>query len=277
MAEIDEALDQIRKSKDSLASLLQEISSFFVFDQDLDRTEENLKALRAKVSLHADGAKRVVEANRKSYPQAVEVSQELTNLELIKESVQNAMEDKEREFKKARTIRTDYASDVLDLQSWIKEAELRIQDRSIEPQMLHDNLQEVQSEIASASDKLERLVKNGETIVENSRDEEEKSIVKRTMDDLRDQLQQVKSWLEEKKQQVGETLDAWQRFLSLYQAVMAWVDERKVFLKEPLHLSTLHEARQKLHDYSVSTTKRTRRRLVHWGWLCFRTPPKVAR
>ncbi|CAG9835637.1 unnamed protein product [Diabrotica balteata] len=36
----------------------------------------------------------------------------------------------------------------------------------------------------------------------------------------------------------------------LYQAVMQWVAEKKVFLKDPLRLSTLTEAKQKLHEYS---------------------------
>ena len=52
--------------------------------------------------------------------------------------------------------------------------------------------------------------------------------------------------------QIGETLDSWQKFMTLYKAVMSWVEEKQTFLTEPLQLSNLTQARQKLHDYSVS-------------------------
>lgn len=180
-----------------------------------------------------------------------DVSQELTNLELLTETLLNAMEEKNREFKKARTIRSDYITDVDEIQRWIKEAELKIQDRSIEPHILNEHLQEILSEIGNVGDRCKKLLKNGKIIIENTRNNDEKEIVQTTMDNLTEQLQQLRSMLDEKKQQVGETLDAWQRFLALYQAVLTWVQEKKLFLEEPLQIGTLHEARQKLHDYSV--------------------------
>lgn len=181
-----------------------------------------------------------------------DVSQQLSSLELLSETISNAMDEKNREFKRAKTIRSDYNSDVDIIQNWISIAETKIQDRSIEPQLLKEHLQEVQSEIGSQMDRLEKLTKNGKTIIDKTKDDEEKILVQKTIDTLTEQLQQVKIWLEEKKSQVGDSLDAWQRFLTLYQQVMSWVEEKRQFLVEPLHLSTLHEARQKLHDYSVS-------------------------
>lgn len=161
------------------------------------------------------------------------------------------MEEKNREFKKARTIRTEYLQDVEEVQNWIKEAEIKIQDRSIEPQILHEHLQKIQSEISGISDRLDKLAKNGKTIAEKTRDEKEGQVIRSTVTDLTEQFQRVKSWLDEKRQQIGETLDAWQRFLVLYKAVMSWVEEKKVFLQEPLYIGTLQEAKQKLHDYNV--------------------------
>lgn len=175
----------------------------------------------------------------------------LDQLELLTEAIANAMEEKNREFKKARTIRTDYNNEVDEVQSWIKDAELKVQDRSIEPQILQENLQQIQSEIGNVSDRLEKLVKNGKIIIDKTKDEEEKELVQSTINTLTEQLQLVRTWLEEKRQLVGETLEAWQRFLALYKAVMVWVEEKRIFLQEALYISTLGEARQKLHDYSV--------------------------
>ena len=50
---------------------------------------------------------------------------------------------------------------------------------------------------------------------------------------------------------IGDTLDAWQRFLNLLESVKAWTAEKRVFLQEPLRLSSLNQARQKLHEYAV--------------------------
>jgi hypothetical protein len=40
--------------------------------------------------------------------------------------------------------------------------------------------------------------------------------------------------------------------MTLYTMVKSWVDEKQTFLLEPLQLSSLTQARQKLQDYTVS-------------------------
>lgn len=50
------------------------------------------------------------------------------------------MEEKDREFKRARTVRHEYTQDVGEVQSWIQKAELKVQDRSVEPLQLKEYL-----------------------------------------------------------------------------------------------------------------------------------------
>lgn len=256
LAEIVGVLSDISDNAKALVEIHREIKEFYVFGEDLENTEEGLKKLTAEVQNHISAAKQLIGRTRKrynEYQQLVpsDVSQELTNLELLTETISGAMDEKEREFKKARTVRTDYLSDVETVQLWIKDAELKVQDRSVEPQLLNEHLQQVQSEIGSIADRLEKLIKNGKTIIEKTKDAEEKEIIQSTINTLTEQLQQIRTWLDERKQQVSDTIDAWQRFLHLYQLVMNWVVEKNAFLQEPLYISTLQEARQKLHDYSV--------------------------
>lgn len=256
LAEIVGVLSDISDNAKALVEIHREIKEFYVFGEDLENTEEGLKELTAKVQNHISSAKQLISGIRKKYNEyqqlvPSDVSQELTNLELLTETISGAMDEKEREFKKARTVRTDYLSDVETVQLWIKDAELKVQDRSVEPQLLNEHLQQVQSEIGSITDRLEKLIKNGKTIIEKSKDAEEKEIIQSTINTLTEQLQQIRTWLDERKQQVSDTIDAWQRFLHLYQLVMNWVVEKNAFLQEPLYISTLQEARQKLHDYSV--------------------------
>lgn len=256
LEEIEKVFTDIKELGKLLIDIQKEVVDLFVFGENISQTETALKSLNNKVDKLIQKTKNLIIQVRDKYTKAQQlvpsdVSQQLSSLELLSETISNIMEEKDREFKRAKTIRTEYLSDVEEIQTWIRKAELKVQDRSIEPQALKDHLQQIQSEIGTITDRLEKLIKNGKIIIEKSRDDEEKALIQSTINTLTDQLQQVRSWLDEKKQQVGDCLDAWQRFLTLYQAVMVWVEEKKVFLAEPLKLSTLHEARHKLNDYSV--------------------------
>ncbi|XP_066252950.1 muscle-specific protein 300 kDa isoform X4 [Euwallacea similis] len=255
LATIEKALRDVTQKKSELVDLKSEIIDFYVFDEDLSRTEKDLRKLSSQVQSRINDARQLSADLRSKYQAAQnlvpsDIAQELNQLELLTEGVVTAMEDKEREFKKARTIRTDYLTDVEELQNWIKDSELKIQDRSVTPQQLHERLQQIYSEIGSITDKLDKVVKNGKTIIEKSRKQDEKDIVQSTIDNLTDQISQVKSSLEEKRDQVGDILDAWQRFLALYQQVIQWTEERRIFLQEPLNVSSLQDVKQRLHDYN---------------------------
>lgn len=257
LEDIEKVFTDISDLGKSLINIQKEVVDFFVFGEHISETEHNLQNLNSKVENLIQKAKNLITQVREKYIQSQQlvpsdVQQQLSSLELLSETISNIMEEKDREFKRARTIRTEYLSDVEEIQTWIRKAELKVQDRSIEPQQLKEHLQQIQSEIGNIADRLEKLIKNGKTIIEKTKDDEEKVLIQSTINTLTEQLQQVRSWLDEKKQQVGDCLDAWQRFLTLYQAVMSWVQEKRVFLAEPLKLSSLQEARHKLNDYSVS-------------------------
>lgn len=187
-----------------------------------------------------------------STSKSVEVERHIAILEILSEKVLAAMEDKENEAKRARTVRYEYHRDVEQVQSWICQAEGRVQDRSLEPQTLKEFLQELQHEIGNITDQMERVSRHGTMICQRSRDEHEQQLVSTTLANLTDQLQQVRSWLEEKKHQVGDSIDSWQRFLQLHSQILNWVDEKKAFLAEPLHLTSLVQARQKSQDYTLA-------------------------
>lgn len=260
LEDIQKVFTDITDLGQHLINIQKEVVDFFVFGENIASTERDLQNLSSKVDGLINRAKNLITEVRDKYNKSQQlvpsdVSQQLASLELLSETISNVMEEKNREFKRARTVRTEYLSDVDEIQGWIRKAELKVQNRSIEPQELKEHLQQIQSEIGSITDRLEKLIKNGKIIIEKTRDDEEKTLIQSTINTLTEQLQQVRSWLDEKKQQVGDCLDAWQRFLTLYQTVMAWVEEKKVFLVEPLQLSSLQQARQRLNDYSVSYRK----------------------
>lgn len=260
-----EALENIEREIERLRKRLNETresaSNLYVYGVDQDATELELGELRSQVEDLVDTAKKFsgsIKARYQASQQQVpsDITQHLTALELCAEATAQTMEEKQREQKRARTVRSDYLADVDEVQAWIRQAELKVQDRSVEPAILREHLRQIQNELGTISDKLERLTRNGQTIVKNTRDDAEKELINSTIGNLTEQLAQVRSWLEEKKQIVGDTLDAWQRFLTLYEAVKTWTDEKRQFLVEPLKLSTLQQARQRLHEYSVCEGER---------------------
>ncbi|XP_025834538.1 nesprin-1 isoform X2 [Agrilus planipennis] len=253
--ELESCFERIFAAKRDIGDVLRQAENLYVFGEDLGTTEKLLNSLQQTAKSRINKAKEVISDIRNYYQTnhhlvPSDLTKEITNLELLTEVLTNTMDDKEREFKKARTVRTDYNSDKSILTTWLKDAELKIEDRSVEPHILHEYIQEIQSEIGTMMDRLENLMKNGNGIIEKTRNDEEKGMITTTINDLSDQMHKLKSSLEEKRQQVRETMDAWQRFLTLYKAVMEWVAEKKIFLKKPLRINQLQDAKQFLHDYS---------------------------
>jgi len=108
----------------------------FSFLQDLN---EKAQGFKKHLRLLADETTQRFAQLGQAKP--AEVDRQVAILELLSEKVLAAMEDKETDAKRARTIRYEYQRDVENVQSWICQAEGRVQDRSLEPQTLRDFLQ----------------------------------------------------------------------------------------------------------------------------------------
>ncbi|KZC10894.1 Nesprin-1 [Dufourea novaeangliae] len=271
-----EAFESTEREIEHLRKRLNEArdraSSLHVFGPDQDATEEQLEELRTTVEDLLDTAKKFAGSTKARYQASQQLvpsdlAQHLTGLELCAEATAQVMEEKQREQKRARTVRSDYLTDLDEVQAWIRQAELKVQDRSVEPGPLKEQLKQVQDELGTITDKLERLTRNGRTIAENTRDDTEKQLIDSTVHNVTEQLNQVRNWLDERKQVVADTIDAWQRFMTLYEAVKAWTEEKKQFLVEPLKLITLVQARQRLHEYStaVKSCKQINKNLSDMG------------
>lgn len=230
-----------------------------------DRTVADSKALSQSTRAQYLAEQQLVPAD---------IAQELTTLELHSERLHAAMEDKTKEFKIARTVRTEYLTGVDAIQQWLQQAELRIQDRTMEPLQLKETLNRIAHDIAGIQERLEGVRANGSQIIARSRSEDEKQLVRTTIDQLAAQLGQVMAWLDEKKHQVGDTLDAWTRFMNLYQIIMQWSRDKRAFIAEPMRITTLYEARQHLHEYSVGIVEGCCRRF-YFMLFFYRMPSRV--
>lgn len=105
-----------------------------------------LQSLRERSLSCKEGVRALAQAASQRFAQLdqakpAEVDKHVAILELLSEKVLAAMEEKENEAKRARTVRYEYHRDVEQVQTWICAAEGRVQDRNLEPQTLKEFLQ----------------------------------------------------------------------------------------------------------------------------------------
>lgn len=251
---IEKVFGKISDLQDRINSLLEEIGELYVFGDDQQQVEAKLNQLKTRVVQAIADSNQLVQQTQQDYNKSQgfvpsDVAQELTALEFAMERLQATMNDKERDFKRAKTVRSEYLNGVDYIQTWLHQAELRIQDRSVQPTQFRESLNKIAQELTDVQDKLENVKQNGHVIIEKSRNDDEKDLIQNTVDQLVQQVEQLRSLLDEKRHQVGNSLDAWSRFMQLYQIVMKWAAEKKTFLALPLNVTTLPEARQKMNEY----------------------------
>ena len=154
--------------------------------------------------------------------------------------------------------------DVEEVQFWISRSETKIQDRTLEPQALKNNLNEIQSEITTVSEQLDRLLTNGKVITDKTDNQQEKELVLSTTTNLSEQIASLKQLIQDKKHAANDAVDAWQRFLQFHSLLVSWCQEKDSFLTEPFSFTNLSAAKLKLQDYnnSIKSTKTANKNLA---------------
>ena len=132
----------------------------------------------------------------------------------------------------------------------MSKSEAKIQDRNLEPHSLKNNLNEIQSEITSISEQLDRILSNGKIISEKTDNHQERDLTTSTTSNLSDQIASLKQLIQDKKNAANDAIDAWQRFLQVHAAMTTWCGEKEAFLDKPFSFTNLSAAKLKLQDYN---------------------------
>lgn len=255
----DELLEKISDLHNQISLLIEKITDLYVYGDSQDAIQTDLDQRQLSVNRISDESRTLTQEIQDSYSKQqgfvpTDIAEELKSLELSAEHMKGIMADKEREFKRAKTVRSEYLNGVDYIQVWLQQAELRIQDRTLEPIRLKDIISDVQNELATVYEKLETTKQCAIIIVNNSQSNEEKILIQSTVDQLEKQIEQIHIDLEEKKNQLHDSLDAYARFMKLYEIVMKWATEKRDFIAISLNVTTLNEARQKMNEYMVCKT-----------------------
>lgn len=242
---------------DRLVRLQRTVGQIVVWQQDHSDTEVKLQSLRDELEetctaareLHTQARKQLTELGQ-LLPQ--DTQQKLSSTELTAEKLLQQLEDMEGEHKRAKNVRYEFQVDVEEVQFWISRSETRIQDRSLGPHGLKDNLNQIQGEVPAVTEKVDNLVENGKVICEKSDNQQEKELVTSTTTNLTEQLGSLKVLIDDKKNAANDAIDAWARFLAMHATVTQWSQEKEAFLQEPLSFTSLAAAKLRLQDYQAA-------------------------
>jgi len=251
---VDKRADELH---DKIMKLNRALTAIKVWYQDHAETEEKLMELRSDIEACSSLARELHHTTRKKLSDLgqslpPDTGDKLANIELMAEKSLTDLEECETEHKRARNVRYDFQVDVEEVQFWISRSESKIQDRSLEPHALKNNLNEIQSEINGISEQLDNLLSNGKIITEKTDNHQEKELVLSTTTNLSEQIAQLKQLIQDKKNAANDAIDAWQRFLQFHAALKAWCEEKESFLNEPFTFTNLSSAKLKLQDYNTA-------------------------
>lgn len=251
---------QIASTQQQLNNLHSEVQDIHAFDPQL--TEETLTNLEQRITACVKDCSKLIEDSKKVYlaKQNIvpsDLAKEFSNLDSLAERVRSQMEGRSKEFKRARTVRSEYLNGVDAIRSWLQSAEVQVLDHTTAPEVAKDLLQRISQELTGIYERFNLVKSNGQVCMDNCRpnrkgDSDEKLLIKSTIDQLTQQLGQMRAWIDERKQQVGDCLDTWARFMNLYNLVMAWVAEKRQFIDQSIILRTLPEARSKANEYMAA-------------------------
>lgn len=263
LAHFDQLLETISNLHSQINLLAEKITDLYVYGDDQSATQTELDEFERSVNEVCSESQSQIQQIQDTYSKQqgfvpIDISQELKSLELAGENIKRIMADKDREFKRAKTVRSEYLTGVDSIHVWLQQAELRIQDRTMEPIRLKEIITDVQKELATVYEKLDTVKQCAMIIVDNSHNSDEKRLIQNTVDQLEKQIEQLRTELEEKKHQLHDSMDAYTRFMKLYEIVMKWATEKREFINTSLNVTTMAECRQKMNEYMVRSLRRNR-------------------
>jgi nesprin-1 len=237
---------ELQKVEENLTQLSQ-------YPKDCDQNQHAVDEINDKLQNYSAEIKKLLGSLR-DFEEFVtpEVATHLKNLELKVEQLQDRMEEYERAFKLARTVRNEYLLNIEKIHYWINDVEEKFKSHYNEPLeykiAVHKSVQEKPS-VVECYDVAKR---SGQTIIESTQDENEAFMIRQTLDDTKSRLEHVFKLLDDQKTIIDNVVDAWTKFMELYQIIISWAFEKKIFVGQELKINNQQEARAMLNEYSVS-------------------------
>lgn len=231
----------------------QQLNEFDPYSKDIDQNQQTIDEINNKLNNY----KHEIQKLNKSLDEfeefiAPEITNQLKELELKVEKLLDTMEEHNRAFKMAKTVRSDYLYNTEKVHCWINDTEEKLKSHYTEPLEFKVSIHNSCQERPSVTEWFDTASKSGFSIIQSSHDERESLNIRQNLEQTRERLNQVFALLDEQKAIIDNVVDAWSKFMELYQVIINWATEKKIFVGQELKINNQQEAQVKLTEYSVS-------------------------
>lgn len=235
-----------------LEKIERDLAAFDPYCKEIDQNQQTIDQINNKLSNYKAEIHKINKplADFKEYI-APEITDQLKTLELKVEKQLDTMEESNRQFKIAKTIRSEYLYNLEKVHCWINETEENLKSHYIEPLEFKIFIHNLCQEKNTVTDWFETAKKSGDSIIKSTRDAQEIINIKTILEQTKDRLNQVYAQLEEQKIIIDNVVEAWSKFMELYQIIINWASEKKIFVGQDLKFNNIQEAQAKLAEYSV--------------------------
>ena len=231
----------------------QQLTEFDPYSKDIDQNQNTIDQINNKLI----NFKNEIQKLNKSLDEfeefiAPEIAAYLKDLELKVEKLLDKMEEHNRAFKIAKTIRSDYLYNTEKVHCWINDTEEKLKSHYTEPLEYKVSIHNSCQERPSVTEWFDTANKSGQSIIQSTQDQHEAFNIRQNIDQTRERLTQVFTLLDEQRTIIDNVVDAWSKFMELYQVIVNWATEKKIFVGQELKLNNQQEVQVKLNEYSVS-------------------------
>jgi nesprin-1 len=236
-----------------LQKVEHQLTEFDPYSKDIEQNQQTIDQINNKLTNY----KNEIQKLTKSLDEfeefiAPEITTHLKELELKVEKLLDTMEEHNRAFKMAKTIRSDYLYNAEKVHCWINDTEEKLKCHYTEPLEYKVSIHNSCQERPSVTEWFETANKSGQSIIESTQDEREALNIRQNLEQTRERLNQAFALLDEQKIIIDNVVDAWSKFMELYQIIINWATEKKIFVGQELRINNQQEALVKLNEYSVS-------------------------
>lgn len=231
-----------------------QLTDFDPYSKDIDQNQLTIDQINNKLNNYKSEIRKLNKSTDDLEEFiAPEIKVQLKDLELKVEKLLDIMEEHNRAYKMAKTIRSDYLYNTEKVHCWINDTEEKLKRHYTEPLEIKVTIHNSCQQRPSVIEWFEMANKSGQNLMQSNPDEREINSIRQNLENTRERLDQVFILLEEQKTIIDNVVDAWSKFMELYQIIVNWASEKKIFVSQELKLNRQEEAQLKLKEYAVSS------------------------
>lgn len=235
-----------------LQKVEQQLTELDPYAKDIDQSQHTIDQINNKLTNYRAEVKKIANS-LDEFEEYIspEIIKHLKDLELKIEGLLDKMEEYNRAFKMAKTIRSEYLFNMEKVQCWITDTEEKLKSHYTEPLEYKVSIHNSCQERPLVREWYDTAAKNGQSLIESTQEESEAFSIRQNLEQTRERLGQIFTLLDDQKTIIDNVVDAWSKFMELYQIIINWATEKKIFVNQELKINNQQEAQTKLNEYTV--------------------------